>query len=160
MKKIVVISDSHGNKKALNQIYPIMEESDYVFHLGDNYKDMDEYMPSISKKLYRVHGNCDYGREKEVVVEIEKVKIFATHGDLYGAKYGLQKIVERAKELGANLVLYGHTHRSEIVDVDGIKIINPGTLTYLSAEKSFCYLVLNGEKITAVINDRSVSDGI
>ena len=42
----------------------------------------------------------------------------------------------------------------EIETVDGITLINPGCMTLYSTVKSFAYVVLSGEKVTAVINDK------
>ncbi|MBE7089021.1 MAG: hypothetical protein E7370_05880 [Clostridiales bacterium] len=35
MKKIIVVSDSHGNWAVFDKIDRIFLESDYIFHLGD-----------------------------------------------------------------------------------------------------------------------------
>ena len=42
MKKIVILSDTHGNLSAIYSVYDILLESDMVFHLGDHYDDMNE----------------------------------------------------------------------------------------------------------------------
>lgn len=98
MKKIVVLSDTHGNLGAIYSIYDILLESDMVFHLGDHFDDMNELSQTLGDKLYRVYGNCDFGRDpKEILVEVEGLKIFATHGDLYGVKRSADRLIERAK---------------------------------------------------------------
>ena len=33
MKKIIVISDSHGNAKGVSALLPLVAENDYVIHL-------------------------------------------------------------------------------------------------------------------------------
>ena len=79
MKKIVILSDTHGNLSAIYSVYDILLESDMVFHLGDHYDDMNELESVLGDKLYRVYGNCDFGRNpKEISVEVEGVKLFAT----------------------------------------------------------------------------------
>ena len=153
MKKIVILSDTHRNLGAISSIYDIMRESDYIFHLGDHYDDLDFLAGEFKNKLYRVYGNCDAGYDpKEIIVEIEGCRIFATHGDLYGVKRGNERLIARAKELGCNVALYGHTHRAEITEIDGLTVVNPGSAERSSANKSFCYAVVSGEKFTAVIN--------
>ena len=153
MKKIVVLSDTHGNVAAIRKIENVIRESDIVIHLGDGYNDLNYLYPEIKEKLYRVHGNCDYGFDKEIVIETEGVKIFATHGDAYGVKRGTAKLAEAAKENGCRVALYGHTHCAEIAERDGITVINPGTLERYGVKNSFCYMVVTGEKVTAVINE-------
>lgn len=154
MKKIVVISDTHRNKQALAKLADIMFESDYVFHLGDCYDDFMDYAYELKEKAFQVHGNCDWGSDTEIVTEIEGHKILATHGHEYGVKQTRDKLYRRAKELGCDLVFYGHTHVAEIETVKGITFINPGCMTPYSPKKSFAYVVINGEKVTAIINDK------
>ena len=95
MIKILVISDTHGNMVDLSRLNEMMQESDYVFHLGDHYDDMRNYYFSLKDKIYRVHGNCDWGNQKDIVVNIGEHKIFATHGDLYSAKRTTEKLVKK-----------------------------------------------------------------
>ena len=151
MKKISILSDTHLNLSAIETILPILKESDYVIHLGDHYTDMDAYERILGSKLYRVNGNCDYGKLKEIELEIEGNHIFATHGDLYSVKSTKIKLVQEAKKRNCNIALFGHTHVSEIETIDGVLIINPGCMTRY-ASKSFCYLVINGAKAVPVIH--------
>ena len=154
MKTVLILSDTHGNAKGVADIADIIRESDYVFHLGDGYNDLNALYPEIKDKLYRVHGNCDFGSNKEAIVEIEERRIFATHGDLYGVKRGTERLINKAKSENCDICLYGHTHRPEIREEDGILVINPGTFQRYTAYPTFCYLVINGKKTTAVINDK------
>ena len=129
MKTIVVVSDTHRNKSALKKIANVIMENDYVFHLGDYYDDFVDYAYALKDKVFQVHGNCDYGTseaETEILTEIEGVKIFATHGHNYGVKQGREKLLRRAKQLGATLVFYGHTHIAEIYEKDGITLVKRG----------------------------------
>ena len=157
MKTIVVLSDTHGNKKAIGKIADIILESDYVFHLGDFYNDFIDYAYALKGKAFQVYGNCDYISGEagaEIITEIEGGKILATHGHLYGVKQSREKLFERAEEVGATLVFYGHTHVAEIYEKNGITLVNPGCLYEYSPQKSFAYVVINNGKITAVINDK------
>lgn len=154
MIKITVISDTHGNLSAIDKMAQIILESDYVFHLGDHYDDIKNYAHVLKDKLYRVHGNCDWGNNKDLVVQIGEHKIFATHGDLYGAKRGLDKLTEKAKQENCSVVFYGHTHVAEIKKQDGILFVNPGTLQKYSANKTFAYVIINNGKIIPSINEK------
>jgi predicted phosphodiesterase len=49
MKKIVIISDSHGRIDNIKKIDLIIKESDAVIFLGDNVSDILKYKKSISK---------------------------------------------------------------------------------------------------------------
>ena len=59
----------------------------------------------------------------------------------------LYKLTLRAKELGANVVFYGHTHIPLIEEIDGIKLVNPGAMNGYT-EKSYCYAVFHQGKVT------------
>ena len=52
----------------------------------------------------------------------------------------------------------GHTHHAEICEEEGVTIINPGTCMKYCPSKTFVYLVINGKKITAVINDYALQN--
>ena len=157
MIKIAVLSDTHGNISDIDNILDILLESDYVFHLGDHYDDMRYVYPLLGEKLYRVHGNCDWGTQKEIIVKVGEHKIFATHGDLYGVKRSCEKLLEKAEEEGCDIALFGHTHIAEIKKERGVYLINPGCMNRYSTSKSFAYIVINGDKITPIINDKKLN---
>lgn len=149
MKTVTVLSDTHGNRRALEKLDVILSESDYIIHLGDTSADGGYLRHMYGTKTFVVNGNCDNMKlgEDELVTDIEGVKIFATHGHLYSAKQTLSKLAARAKELGCAIVLYGHTHSAREEVIDGITLINPGCMTRYS-QNSYCYLVINGARFT------------
>ena len=57
------------------------------------------------------------------------VKIFFTHGHLYGVKSGEYNIVCAARERKAQVLLYGHTHNAFTDYEDGLYLMNPGSLS-------------------------------
>lgn len=144
MKKIVVLSDTHGNYSALEKLLPIMQESDYVFHLGDYQKDILSYQKELGNKIISVKGNCDGGGNDQLL-EIEGVKIFLTHGDRYSVKSDLFRLEYKAKEVRASLVFYGHTHCAGVYESDSITYVNPGCLNGF-LERSYCYAVIHDGK--------------
>ena len=149
MKTAVIISDSHGNMPRLNELKSIFAESDYIIHLGDTSSDGSAVRTEFPDKTKVINGNCDFPKtgEDETILDIEGVKIFATHGHLYSAKTTLTRLSERAKELGCTVVLYGHTHRAREDEIDGITLINPGTMSRYS-EQSYTYMTAaNGKAI-------------
>ncbi len=129
--KILLMSDSHGRYKNMETAC-LAEKPDLVFHMGDGYGDgrrLQEAFPHIPVK--QVPGNCDGGlwNVPEVLVEtVDGVMIFATHGHNYGAKYGLLKLELAARERGADVVLFGHTHRAMVEQHNKLWMINPGTI--------------------------------
>ncbi|MBO5713132.1 MAG: metallophosphoesterase [Clostridia bacterium] len=160
MKTIVALSDTHGNVQALESLTGLFSECDYIVHLGDGARDMKNYYADYGNKIYQVNGNCDvmaYGL-KYFVLEVEKVRILLTHGDVYGVKNGLNKVKDYAKSLDCSVVLYGHTHQAEIQEIEGVMLINPGSLSYFTTEKSIAYVIVNGEKVVAKINKTAVKN--
>lgn len=51
MFKIVVISDTHGNILGIKKILPIINESDFVIHLGDGHNDIVSLQSLITSKI-------------------------------------------------------------------------------------------------------------
>ncbi|MGL4761798.1 MAG: YfcE family phosphodiesterase [Sarcina sp.] len=128
--EIIVVSDTHNNAKALEKILEISKNADVIFHLGDNIADARLLEKDFHGVVHMVKGNCDYGDDglNEKLVELEGKKFFLTHGDRYGVNYGLDKIYYRGLELGADCILYGHTHRKLHILEGEVHIINPGSL--------------------------------
>ena len=150
MKKLLILSDTHGNISAMEKLKDIMAESDYIIHLGDNEKDINLYK-EFSQKIFSVAGNCD-GGGIDKIVEIEGLKILLTHGDKYGVKSTLTNLFFHAKEIGVNVVMFGHTHSALIEQIEGITFINPGALKGYF-DKSYCYAVIyNGKITTKIVN--------
>ena len=159
MKRLIVVSDSHGNAKAVEKLLPLIKENHYFVHLGDGLSDLRSVLEEFPKKTHFCLGNCDFygGVSDEEILEVEGVKIFYCHGHRYGVKSGLGALAKRAKELNCQLALYGHTHQAGIAEIDGVTLVNPGSLRYSFNEGgSYAYIVINGEKITAVIVGESV----
>jgi len=153
MKTIIIVSDTHGNLSAIEKLNQIFDESDYIVHLGDCNRDMKEVFNKYPQKTYMVCGNCDFfsGLADEQILEIEGLKLLLCHGHKYSVKSELNTLAETAKTKGCNVALYGHTHIANDCEIEGIRLINPGTLSMYQGEQSYCYLVVNKEKAVATI---------
>lgn len=150
MKTFLILSDSHGRAK-MDKIMLLAAENDYVIHLGDGAGDIRGIMQRYPEKVYAFKGNCDfYGGQEECVIEAEGLSIFCCHGHKYGVKSGIGRLAARAKELGCEVALYGHTHRAAIEEIDGVLCINPGAAGSYT-DPSYCYLVIHNKKPTATI---------
>ena len=113
--------------------------------MGDGLSDMANFLDRSN--VYAVSGNCDgFGVSKpnEIVFNIGKYRFFVTHGNNYGVKYTLSPLMSRAEEENANIVCYGHTHRQDVVEIDGVYYINPGSLK-------------NGQGLILELDDKNVS---
>lgn len=149
MKTFLILSDTHGNIADLNKLKGIMSECDYIIHLGDYQSDMRTFSLEFADKIYSVKGNCD-GGGIDLILEVENKRILMTHGDRYGVKSGLYKLTLKAKEVKADIVLFGHTHTPFNQEIDGITFINSGTMGRYG-EKTYCYMVIAGEKVVSKI---------
>ena len=152
MKTVVVVSDSHGNRQALDGLAQIFAESDMIVHLGDTSSDGGYIRSIYPDKTVVINGNCDFMPvgEKEKILNIEGVNILCCHGNAYSVKSTLSRLAERAKELDCKIALYGHTHDAKESEIDGVTLLNPGTLSRYS-QKSYMYLVINNGAFTQKI---------
>lgn len=128
--KIGIISDTHGNKQCMDEAISYLMDCDLIIHAGDNFSD-SKYIHSVTKiGMMAVKGNCDFDNvEDELIFDIEDKNIFLCHGDKYGVKYGLEQLEEKAKEVEANIVIFGHTHTPLCIEKDNILYINPGSVS-------------------------------
>ena len=125
--KIVVASDSHGNKNLVDFLFSNEKFDCFVF-CGDGIDDFTNYFDD--SRLEIVSGNCDWFSNffDEKTLVLCNRKIFVTHGHKYFVKNSLEKLAKVAKKIGAEIVLYGHTHKQYIKYIDGVYLVNPGTL--------------------------------
>lgn len=147
---IAIISDTHREYVSINKVIDIIKNCDYIIHLGDNVEDAIYIKDSVKGEVIYVKGNCDYIRAipAEEVIDIEGLKIFATHGHKYGVKGSLDGLEYRAKELGADIALYGHTHIANIERKDNLWIINPGSTSLpRGGRRSIAFIEKNDETI-------------
>ncbi|WP_314558475.1 metallophosphoesterase [uncultured Parvimonas sp.] len=142
---IAVVSDTHGI--VLPVAYSLQRNKvDIVLHLGDNASDAKKIEQITGMEIYAVAGNCDENSKdvpEELVLEIRRKKFFLTHGHNYDVDNGIDKIVEKAKEVGADYALFGHTHVHLRERVDGITVLNPGSTTLPRRGDTKGYYIVN-----------------
>ncbi len=150
--KIIVMSDSHGVGFRVETILKKHSDADFFIHLGDGEREMHTLIlsnPTLGSRLYYLQGNCDSGflisgTQSQLVLTLPYGhRIFAAHGHNYQVKFGTARIVHEARELHADIVLYGHTHVRECSYEDGIYVINPGSLGCPRDGKGPGYVVLD-----------------
>lgn len=130
--RILVLSDSHGDGSALRRAILAQPKAEVVIHLGDGEAEFQQARAGFPEKMFlQVRGNCDWGSPLPVtgVFETDGVKVFYTHGHVYGVKSGLYNAVCAAREQRAQVLLYGHTHNAFTSYDDGLHILNPGALS-------------------------------
>lgn len=130
--RLLVFSDSHGFAGFMRNAIFDHPEADAVVFLGDGERDFEELEELLSeKRIIKVCGNCDYGSSLPVnqLVEFGSARVFCTHGFVEQVKFGDEGLLEKARLLGARIVLYGHTHKAVTDFRDGIYIMNPGSIS-------------------------------
>ena len=133
--KCLVFSDSHGDSRNMREALARNPDAEVVFFLGDGLYDADTVSTGDRTRAWlAVAGNCDLDRTfrgthavKTDAINLEGHRIVFTHGDLYGAKYGMGGLLRLADEQSASVVLFGHTHEPMARTVDGLHIFNPGS---------------------------------
>ncbi|MCC8181683.1 MAG: metallophosphoesterase [Clostridiales bacterium] len=128
--KLLIFSDSHGNKTNMKKVLE-QEQPDMVFHLGDGRGDILAVLadhPEI--ELHSVAGNCDWRSRcrTEELVTVCGLRIFLTHGHEYTVKSGYSRLIAAGRRQEADIVLVGHTHISCVRQESGILLINPGAV--------------------------------
>ena len=148
--KILLVSDTHGRDERLEEALEI-EKPDFLCHMGD-VEGSEDYIRVLAPcPLAMVSGNNDFYTDlnPEVTFELYGHRIFMTHGHYYGVSMGTDRLRSAGLRNGADIVLYGHTHRPTLEVEDGMILANPGSLTYPRQEKrrpSYMLLYLDAEK--------------
>lgn len=122
--RVGVISDTHGDRHAVERCVAAAQNIDAWLHCGDCASDA-ELLPNA----LAVRGNCDGGSlaPSERVAELGGVRIFMCHGHLYGVDYSAYRAALRAEELNCSAVLFGHTHAPLVEAFGAILVMNPGS---------------------------------
>ena len=130
--KILIVSDTHRSHRAYTDMIDKEGEIDMLIHLGD-VEGGEYYIEETAMcPVHMVAGNNDFftplPREEEFYIGDKKV--FITHGHHYYVSRGLDRIIEAGANRGADIVMYGHTHRPAIEQEGNMLILNPGSISY------------------------------
>ena len=153
--KILLLSDTHGNhngmQRAVNQF---STNADLIVHCGDGPRGDAVWLRDNCRNstVVCVAGNCDVLRNEFKEIEFLELcghKIMVTHGHLFSAKSGLERLAYKASEEGADIVFFGHTHNQTDVIIGGVRLINPGSASkYLPT----CAVVEMDDKGNVLVN--------
>ena len=121
---IGLVSDTHGMVRA--SIFSALAGVECILHAGD--VGPDEVLTALATiaPVQAVFGNTDVpGNPRHVaslVLEISGVTIHVSHGHELGSPTP-ELLLEAYPQ---QVLVYGHTHRQLIRDVDGRLVVNPG----------------------------------
>jgi len=138
-KKLLVLSDTHGNIPALQAVFnwakdhiPPNDTIHAAAFLGDGLSDLQ--FAAETEGFYTdwklVMGNNDYGvvMPETLTFEFAERQFFMCHGHRYSLYGGYNTLIAAAKNSNADTVLCGHSHIPFNKTVSGIRIINPGSV--------------------------------
>lgn len=129
---MLIVSDTHGKldnfKRAVNSSGPF----DLLVHCGDVEGDVERIRSIVGSSVMMVRGNNDFFTDlpPELDFNIEKYKVFLTHGHRYNVSIGPEMIMEEARDRQVDIVMYGHTHKPFVDRRADLITLNPGSLSY------------------------------
>ncbi len=157
--KIIVTSDSHGDVRAFKDVVDKhLKDADLVLFLGDGENDFDTVCDLYPHKRFEaVRGNCDFGSSLPTAgsMTVMGKKLLYTHGYLQDVKFGTERLEKWARENGADIVLYGHTHVARSDYSYGLYIVNPGSLNtkhYDPASYAAMEITEKGDILVSIVN--------
>lgn len=147
--RVLVVSDTHRRNDNYFKVLEKEKNLDLIIHCGDSEGSEYALSESADCPVQLVTGNNDFfsSLPRELEIEIEGYKVWVTHGHNYYVNMGDEFIKEEARARGADIVMYGHTHRPVINESKGVIAINPGSLTYPRQEgRKPTYIIMEVEK--------------
>ena len=125
--RIGVVSDTHRNKNHLEKALDWLISEQYIstlFHLGDDYEDVidlaDRGVEIVQVPGIYHHKYKDGTLKPKQIENISGLRVLLVHS--------LDKDATTEDRTVSDIILYGHTHRSEIKLEDGLLLMNPGHL--------------------------------
>ncbi len=131
---LLVISDTHGNTISLKAVlkWGKKHDVDALAFLGDGTDDISMAIleTGFSAPVKIVRGNGDHTHKIPFADTLEFAghTFFITHGHLSRVSEGLGGLVAAARSCGADAALYGHTHTPFWEEIEGILVLNPGSV--------------------------------
>lgn len=153
--RIIVFSDSHGNRRNLDYALQAQPNARHVFFLGDCVADIEAIKEFYPDRIFHiVKGNCDYNQVEPNLglTAVNGVKILYTHGHTLAVKSTTEHLIARARQEGAAVTLYGHTHIANTEYADGVFLVNPGSVSCARAGRnSYAVIDITDKGIMPII---------
>ncbi len=148
--KLIVLSDSHGQKAPLNYIRNAYSDVDKIIHCGDICLPKE-----YARGFEIVAGNCDnpnwYPNGK--IIEIENHRILILHGHvLFSSSFpNPEAVAKAAKRNDCDIAFFGHSHIYYDGLIDGVHVCNPGSISMNRDGTPPCFMEveINGRNFQA-----------
>ena len=133
-QKLLVVSDSHGLRSDLKVILKWAKNQtiDTAIFLGDGVSDIAP--AAEASEFYRpwviVRGNNDYEFRipDTTTLDFGGKRFFLCHGHRLNLRTGFYSLFNAAQKVQADAALFGHTHVPIHKNMNGILLINPGSI--------------------------------
>ena len=165
--KITILGDTHINsfEELPKEILGEIETSDWVIHTGD-YTSIEVIGGLIKLKGERfrgVYGNADPldVRNKltsKEIFTIQDKKIGITHPASGGPEEYIEKnLIIDFEQDNLDILIYGHTHESKILQKNNLLLVNPGKgyleTNFFGPPTTIVILKINDGKIQGTIKE-------
>ncbi len=146
--KIGVMSDTHGSLFYFEKALEVLSECDVLFHGGDilyhgprndipKGYDPKNFINKINEleNILIVKGNCDSDVDQMVINHpIQTPYVMSQFGEIrivlnHGYIDSKEKIIKKAKTMGADILILGHTHVKELYVDESLIVLNPGSVS-------------------------------
>lgn len=120
---IGIISDTHGLLR--QEVKDNLSDCNLIIHGGDIGKlNVIEELEKITKIEF-IKGNCDKGDEfkntpETKIINVDNSKIYIVHD--------ISKVDIDLEKEQIDIVIYGHSHKSDVYSKNNILYINPGSV--------------------------------
>ncbi|KMZ53969.1 metallophosphoesterase family protein [Dorea sp. D27] len=143
--KILIVSDTHKSHKNLEKALEREGPIDMLIHLGDAEGKEDYIGALVSCPFHVISGNNDFfsdlPREEEFF--INGYHVFITHGHYYYVGMSEDRLKAEARGRGADIVMYGHTHRPALKVEKDLVVLNPGSIAFPRQEgRKASYIIM------------------
>lgn len=120
---IGLISDTHGLVRP--DVFTALAGVNFILHAGDVGEGVLDELRAIAP-VSAVRGNTDPPGVPELAAEIVREVMGVTIHVSHGHEVGSPTPAKLLARYGADVLVYGHTHRQLVARAEGRLVVNPG----------------------------------
>lgn len=144
--KIGIMSDTHGSLEYIEKAIKTLSDCDVLLHGGDilyhgprNDLPKDYNPKAVIEKLNNLDnilitkGNCEADVDQMVIKHpIQSPYVMSQFGEIrilltHGYTDSKEDTIKKAKSMGADILILGHTHVKELFFDESLIVLNPGS---------------------------------
>ena len=122
--RIGLISDTHGLVRP--EVHQALAGVELILHAGDVGDDVILDELELIAPVLAVYGNTDAPGRARLAESIERTIGGRTIHVSHGHEVGSPTPARLLAAYGADIIVYGHTHRQLVTRADGRLVVNPG----------------------------------